>query len=98
MHTILKQPGTIDISVQYAGAFPKGLRGQVPISEMAIEYWNAVVDLNLNGVFICAKAVSPTMARKQFGRTINVNALMPWKGNADLVAWRAVQPRVASTH
>lgn len=96
VETLLKRFGTIDILVNNAGTLPKGLRGQVPISEMTIEYWNAVIDLNLNGVFICAKAVLPTMVRKQFGRIINISSQMAWKGNANIVAYCAAKGGVNS--
>jgi NAD(P)-dependent dehydrogenase (short-subunit alcohol dehydrogenase family) len=46
---------------------------QVPIQDLSLEQWRAVVDLNLTGVFLCTQAAFRLMARQdpQGGRIIN---------------------------
>ena len=61
--------GTIDILVNNAGIlFP------TKIDEITKEEWNRVLDVNLNGVFLCTKAVLGIMKEKGFGRIVNISS------------------------
>jgi len=51
--------GRIDILVNNAGA-PAGA-DRVPVVELPEAVWDAVVDTNLKGTYLCARAVVPTM-------------------------------------
>jgi NAD(P)-dependent dehydrogenase (short-subunit alcohol dehydrogenase family) len=68
--TVVKQFGTLDILVNNAGieAPPTLL---VDLSE---EQWDRVLAVNLKGVFLCCKAVLPTMIAKKQGRIINIGS------------------------
>ena len=41
--------------------------------ETDVEAWNALVDTNVHGVFLMARAVTPTMIAQKFGKIINVS-------------------------
>jgi 3-oxoacyl-[acyl-carrier protein] reductase len=64
--------GAIDILVYVAG----GVRGQTaqPIEGVAPQDWNAIVDANLTGTFLCARAVAPGMKRAGRGRIVTISS------------------------
>lgn len=57
--------GGVDVLVNNAG----GLIKRVPISEMSLEHWNAVMDLNLTSTFLIVKA---SLAHMKSGAIINI--------------------------
>lgn len=66
----LKELGTIDILVNNAGvAF------YYPVVETPLKKWEIVLNVNLKGVFLCSKAVLPTMMEKKSGAIINISSL-----------------------
>src|SRR5205823_1786433 len=44
--------------------------------------WDAVLDVNLKGAFLCTKAVLKTMVRQKAGCIVNVTSVMGLRGNA----------------
>lgn len=68
VETALAAWGRIDVLVNNAGGGigPKGLEATRD------EEWDAVVDLNLKGQFLCSRAVAPAMRRQRSGRIVNV--------------------------
>jgi 3-oxoacyl-[acyl-carrier protein] reductase len=62
----------IDGLVYVAG----GVRGQSPhpIEEVDPEDWRAIVDANLTGAFLCARAVAPVMKRAGQGRIVIISS------------------------
>lgn len=49
---------------------------------MKTEEWREVLAVNLDGAFYCAKAVARGMARRRFGRIINIASVAAWMGDA----------------
>ncbi len=60
----------IDILVNVAGIYP-----QRPFLEMTEEDWNRVLQINLNGVFHCTKAVLPKMVNQKYGKIVNIASI-----------------------
>ena len=59
---VMERFGRIDILVNNAGIAPKGKGGvQLRISDIGEQDWDAVMNVNLKGVFNCSKAVMPLM-------------------------------------
>ena len=65
--------GRIDILVNNAAAPPGADR--VPVVDLSEEAWDAVLDVNLKGSYLCARAVAATMlARGIRGRIVNMSS------------------------
>ncbi|MCG8480627.1 MAG: SDR family oxidoreductase, partial [Spirochaetales bacterium] len=62
--------GRIDILVNNAG-----ILHDAPIVGIDEERWDVVIDTNLKGIFLCARAVVPGMVRRGWGRIINVSSV-----------------------
>ena len=65
----LEQYGTIDILVNNAG-----ILRPTRIDNITKEEWDLVLDVNLNGTFLCTKAVLKTMKENGFGRIVNMSS------------------------
>ena len=64
--------GAVDVLVYVAG----GVRGQTaqPIEGVSPHDWHAIVDANLTGAFLCARAVAPGMKRAGRGRIVTISS------------------------
>ncbi len=80
--------GRIDILVNNAGA-PAG-PDRVPVVELEEAVWDTVVDTNLKGTYLCARAVVPTMLEQRLrGRVINMASEFGKVGGANRAAYCA---------
>lgn len=59
--------GRIDILISNAALSP-----EQPLEEITFSDWRKVMSVDLDGVFLCAKAVVPQMKRQKSGRIINI--------------------------
>jgi NAD(P)-dependent dehydrogenase (short-subunit alcohol dehydrogenase family) len=66
-----KELGRIDILFNNAGI----ARPATPIHETATEDWDAVINTNLRGVFLCLKHVIPVMIKQKKGSIINISSI-----------------------
>ncbi len=69
--------GRIDILVNNAGITRDSL-----LMRMKDEDWDAVLDVNLKGAFLCTRAVSKVMTKQRSGRIINIASVVGQTGNA----------------
>jgi 3-oxoacyl-[acyl-carrier protein] reductase len=61
---------------------------------MKPEDWQAVIDLNLTGVFLCTKAVSKGMLKQRSGRIINIASVAGQMGNPGQANYSAAKAGV----
>ena len=81
--------GQIDILVNNAGITRDGL-----LMRMKEEDFDAVVNINLKGVFHCTKTVSKLMMKKRSGRIINMASVVGIMGNAGQTNYAAAKAGV----
>ena len=77
--------GRIDILVASAGITGPN----APVAAYPIEAWDRVIDVNLNGVFYCNRAVVPHMQRNGYGRIVNIASIAGKEGNPNAAAYSA---------
>ncbi|MFT6580207.1 MAG: SDR family NAD(P)-dependent oxidoreductase [Alphaproteobacteria bacterium] len=82
--------GGVDILVNNAGISGPN----VPTWEYSIEDWRRVIDIDLNGVFYCCRAVSPQMKAQDYGRIINIASIAGKEGNPNAPAYSAAKAGV----
>lgn len=68
--------GKIDILINNAG-----ITRDASLLKMTFEQWRQVIDVNLTGVFNCAKAVAPSMVERKYGRIVNASSVVGIYGN-----------------
>ena len=83
---INKELGVIDILVNNAGIIKR-----IPMTEMSVEDFRQVVDIDLNAPFIVSKAVIPGMKQKGHGKIINICSMMSELGRETVSAYAAAK-------
>ncbi len=83
---IEQEVGVIDILVNNAGIIKR-----IPMIEMTAEQFRQVIDIDLNGPFIMAKAVIPSMIKKGHGKIINICSMMSELGRETVSAYAAAK-------
>jgi NAD(P)-dependent dehydrogenase (short-subunit alcohol dehydrogenase family) len=79
--------GRIDVLVNNAGiAGPS-----VPVVDYPVEDWKRVIDIDLNGPFLCSRAVVPHMAKAGYGRIVNIASVAGKEGNPNAAAYAAAK-------
>lgn len=72
-----------------------GITGaSTPLIDFPVAIWQSVIDINLNGVFYCCKAVAPFMVKRGYGRIVNVASIAGKEGNPNLSAYSAAKAGV----
>ena len=81
----IKDFGRIDILVNNAG-----IAGAVaPTWETSLDEWRKVMRINLDGPFLCAKAVVPGMIAQDYGRIVNIASIAGKEGNPNAAHYSA---------
>lgn len=89
LNATLEKWNSVDILVNNAGITRDTL-----LLRMKPEDWQAVIDLNLTGVFLCTRAVSKVMLKQRAGRIINISSVAGQMGNPGQANYSAAKAGV----
>ena len=81
--------GEVDILVNNAG-----IDTTSEIESMPVEMWDEMLRVNLRSVFLCTRAVLPSMRRRRSGRIINIASQLAQKGAATMAHYSAAKAGV----
>ncbi len=81
---ILKHFGKVDILVNNAG-----VNYRVPVLEFPEEQWDLIIDTNLKGYFLVARALAPQMIERGYGKIINMSSIFGLTPLPDQLAYSA---------
>lgn len=70
VEAVLSAFGSVDFLINNAG-----IRHVAPIAEESVEEWRRTIDVNVNGTFICSRAVIPTMVAAGGGHIVNLASM-----------------------
>ena len=68
--TAIEKLGSLEILVNNAG-----VASLSPSVDMSLEEWKKVIDVNLTGVFLCARTVAREMIKKRYGKIVNIASI-----------------------
>ena len=100
MDAIIRDFGSLDVLINNAGIVKDALLvkvkdGQV-VGKMSLDQWNAVIGVNLTGVFLCAREAAERMVRAgRGGVIINISSISK-DGNAGQTNYTAAKAGVAA--
>ena len=77
MQAAVEAFGRVDILVNNAGITRDAL-----LLRMKDEDWDAVLNVNLKGAFLCSRAAAKVMSKQRYGRIINIASVVGQMGNA----------------
>ena len=86
----LRRLGPVDLLVNNAG-----VNGPtVPTWEYPLDAWQKVLETDLTGVFLCCRALIPTMRENGYGRIVNIASVAGKEGNVNGSAYSAAKAGV----
>jgi 2-dehydro-3-deoxy-L-rhamnonate dehydrogenase (NAD+) len=62
--------------------------------EYPVDAWRQVMEVNVNGVFLCNRAVVPVMLKQDYGRIVNIASVAGKEGNPNASAYSASKAAV----
>ena len=88
VEAVIARFGTVDILVNNAGITRDRM-----FHKMSDEEWDAVINVNLNGMYNLCRTVTPLMREKGYGRVVNISSTSAW-GNAGQCNYAATKAAV----
>jgi len=83
---VMDKYGRVDALINNAGIFPVKL-----FEEMTLADWNAVMDIDLTGMFLATKAIYPIMAAQKRGKIINIASIAGRVGGVGFTHYSAAK-------
>lgn len=83
---VMDKYGRVDALINNAGIFPVKL-----FEEMTLEDWNAVMAIDLTGMFLATKAVYPILAAQKSGKIINIASIAGRVGGVGFTHYSAAK-------
>jgi len=90
-------PGSVDTAAEASVAAlgridalvcSAGITGpNATLAEYPLDAWRQVIDINVNGVFYCNRAVVPIMQKQDYGRIVNIASVAGKEGNPNASAY-----------
>ncbi len=74
--TFAEELGILNILVNNAGITKDGV-----LLRMKEEDWDAVMNINLKGSFLCCKEAIRSMAKQRYGKIVNISSVVAFTGN-----------------
>lgn len=94
MGLVTERLGGVDILVNNAGIFAPLVPG--PFERISVDEWRRVMDVNVMGTFLMARAVVGSMRERGGGRIVNMASTTPFKGVANIVHYTASKGAVVA--
>ncbi len=76
--------GGVDVLVNNAAVYATVPIRRVPLETLTVAEWDQVMAVNLRGMFLCSRAVMPSMKTRSGGRIINISSGTPLSGTGAL--------------
>lgn len=70
VETVVQKFGSLEILVNNAG-----IASLSPSVDMSLDEWKRVIDVNLTGVFLCARTAAREMIKKKYGKIVNIASI-----------------------
>jgi NAD(P)-dependent dehydrogenase (short-subunit alcohol dehydrogenase family) len=86
----LAKTGRIDALVNSAGITGPNTK----VWDYPVDAWRQVMEVNLNGLFICCREVVPAMRERNYGRIVNIASVAGKDGNPNASAYSASKAAV----
>ncbi|MAU28414.1 MAG: short-chain dehydrogenase [Pelagibacterales bacterium] len=83
---IMSSHGRLDILINNAG-----MAARAKSYEMSFDMWKKVVDVNLNGAFLCARGAMKIMVNQKSGRIINIGSISGQMGRPENAPYTATK-------
>ena len=83
---IMSNHGRLDILINIAG-----MAARAKSYEMSYDMWKKVVDVNLNGAFLCARGAMKIMVNQKSGRIINIGSISGQMGRPENAPYTATK-------
>ena len=86
----LRRHGGVDVLVNNAGIAGPNMKTW----EYPPDAWRKVLDIDLTGIFLCCRALVPSMLERKYGRIVNIASVAGKEGNANAPAYSAAKAGV----